>query len=83
MQEIAAVPWLVKYLVDGALIGLVAVLVLVFVVWPILRVRCENCGEELRMWRIPPNRQQAFFGGWTCPNCGRELDRRGRLRATR
>ncbi|MCO4747573.1 MAG: hypothetical protein KC912_22420 [Proteobacteria bacterium] len=39
---------------------------------------CPDCGQLL------PNRgpkrtgRQIFFGGWTCQNCGCELDRHGK-----
>jgi hypothetical protein len=74
---------LIKVVVDTALIGILAFLLLTFIVWPALRPTCANCGEELPAFRLPANRKQALFGGWTCPNCHRELDRRGRTIAER
>ena len=69
---------LIRSVVDGALLWILAVLVFTLIVWPALRRTCANCGEELPAWRLPTNRKQALFGGWTCPNCHRELDSRGR-----
>ena len=38
---------------------------------------CSICGEPLPMWRMPKNKRQALWGGWTCPHCGTELNRKG------
>ena len=38
---------------------------------------CAVCGQALPLVRRPRNRRQVLWGGWTCPNCGTELDRRG------
>ncbi len=39
---------------------------------------CEVCGQPLPVVRRPTSLRQALYGGWTCPNCGAELDRRDR-----
>jgi hypothetical protein len=39
---------------------------------------CPECGEPLPTIRKPSNWRQALWGGWSCPNCGSELDRWGR-----
>lgn len=44
---------------------------------------CPRCSAILPFWRWPRTLRQALFGGWTCPTCGAEVDRVGRLRATR
>jgi hypothetical protein len=71
-------PWLSEALVGavvGGIAGGLAVLVLV-----VLRrgQKCPECGEPVPRFRKPANRRQALWGGWTCPNCGCEMDRRGR-----
>ena len=38
---------------------------------------CAVCGQALPLVRRPSNRRQFLWGGWTCPNCGTEVDRRG------
>lgn len=38
---------------------------------------CAVCHTELPMYRKPTSLHQAFWGGWTCENCGAELDRHG------
>jgi predicted RNA-binding Zn-ribbon protein involved in translation (DUF1610 family) len=38
---------------------------------------CAVCGQAPPLVRWPRNRRQFLSGGWTCPNCGMELDRRG------
>lgn len=30
-------------------------------------------------FRIPENKKQLLWGGWTCESCGSELDRKGNL----
>jgi transposase-like protein len=40
--------------------------------------KCPECGEELPKTRKPKNRRQMLWGGWTCENCGCEIDRRGK-----
>ncbi|MEZ4319392.1 MAG: hypothetical protein R3F61_17895 [Myxococcota bacterium] len=40
-------------------------------------MQCGVCGAALPMVRMPANRRQLLWGGWTCPSCLRELDRTG------
>jgi predicted RNA-binding Zn-ribbon protein involved in translation (DUF1610 family) len=40
--------------------------------------RCPDCGNELPFFRTPQNCREALLGGWTCPQCGLQLDRFGR-----
>jgi len=40
---------------------------------------CEQCGVRLPMIRKPANTLSALAGGWTCKNCGSQLDSDGRL----
>lgn len=42
------------------------------------RRKCPDCGEYLPRFRKSAIRRQALLGGWTCPKCGCEVDRRGR-----
>jgi hypothetical protein len=39
---------------------------------------CPQCETPLSNFRKPENFRQAMLGGWTCPNCGLEVDRKGR-----
>jgi hypothetical protein len=39
---------------------------------------CEQCGTRMPAVRVPANGRQALWGGWTCPECGLELDKWGR-----
>lgn len=42
---------------------------------------CPECGKKLSaFFRIPTSWTEATYGGWTCPDCGCRLDRRGRPR---
>jgi DNA-directed RNA polymerase subunit M/transcription elongation factor TFIIS len=36
---------------------------------------CPNCGNPLPSMRIPSDKREAFWGGWTCPSCQTKLDR--------
>jgi len=62
----------------GALAGGVAVLVFALAQKP---RSCPECGTPLPKFRKPTNRQQAMWGGWTCPKCGIDIDRKGNKRA--
>lgn len=67
---------------NGIVIGIVAGVVggLVVLVVALLQKRpdCPECGKPMPAVRKPANRRQMLWGGWTCPDCGTELDRRGR-----
>jgi hypothetical protein len=39
--------------------------------------RCSRCYQELPRFRLPKSPRQALLGGWTCSNCGSEVDRHG------
>ncbi|MBY0512580.1 MAG: hypothetical protein K2P78_01555 [Gemmataceae bacterium] len=39
---------------------------------------CPRCGEPLPAVRKPKNRRQVLWGGWTCDECGCEIDKWGR-----
>ncbi len=41
-------------------------------------MNCAECGAKLPRVRTPRSLRQAMLGGGTCPNCGIELDRKGR-----
>jgi hypothetical protein len=68
--------------VGGAIIGaVVGVAVgLLVLVWTLLQKpkTCAECGAPAPKVRKPANRRQMLWGGWTCPECGTEMDRRGR-----
>lgn len=40
---------------------------------------CPRCSAHVPMLRSPRTLRQALSGGWTCEDCGTEMDRRGRL----
>ena len=39
---------------------------------------CPTCGTQQPAYRKPTSFRQAMWGGWTCTNCGTELDRNGK-----
>ena len=41
-------------------------------------VSCPRCNTVLPKVRKPRSRQQAMWGGYTCPTCGLEIDKWGR-----
>ena len=38
---------------------------------------CPNCGMPVPAFRKPTSLRQALWGGWTCSNCGTDMDREG------
>ena len=38
---------------------------------------CPKCGSQLPRIRKPTSIKQLIWGGWTCPRCGCEIDKRG------
>lgn len=40
-------------------------------------VKCPTCSTQQPIWRKPTSLRQRFLGGWTCNNCGTEIDRNG------
>jgi hypothetical protein len=40
-------------------------------------VACPSCGTGMPLFRRPKSGAQAMWGGYTCPNCGTEIDARG------
>jgi len=41
-------------------------------------VYCPNCQEEQPKVRKPQNWRQILWGGYTCQNCGTEMDKYGK-----
>jgi hypothetical protein len=41
-------------------------------------VSCPRCDTQLSQIKIPKSLRQALWGGYTCPNCGCEVDKWGR-----
>jgi hypothetical protein len=39
---------------------------------------CPRCNTALPQARKPRSLRQCLWGGWTCPNCGVEVDKWGR-----
>ena len=39
--------------------------------------RCRKCDTPAPVVRMPKNRNQMLWGGWTCAECGYELDKWG------
>jgi hypothetical protein len=38
---------------------------------------CPDCKKKLPKFRKPSSLKQAAYGGWVCPHCGCEIDRKG------
>jgi hypothetical protein len=71
-----------SYLLYGVL-GVISVIltIIVTVVYGLIQkqINCPKCGIPLPKIRKPKNIVQAFQGGWTCPNCKSEINRKGNL----
>ena len=42
------------------------------------RTKCPRCGTLAPLFRKPTSLKQMLWGGWTCTNCGCEMDTWGR-----
>ena len=62
----------------GALGGAIGGIVGVMLIAGEGRRACPRCTTELPQTRKPASLKQALWGGWTCPDCGCEVDRLGR-----
>jgi len=69
-------------IIGGAIIGAVVggIVALILLVGALLfRPKpCVECGAPAAIIRMPANRLQMLWGGWTCSECGCEMDGRGR-----
>ena len=65
------------YILTYSILGLAVVIFFSLLIKPHF---CGNCGTKLPRLRKPQNRDQAMFGGWTCPNCGASLDSSGKVK---
>jgi hypothetical protein len=61
----------------GVLCGVAAGVVVVIIALLRPAKKCPGCGEPLPKFRKPANSKQALWGGWTCPKCGCQIDRKG------
>jgi hypothetical protein len=67
-------PWQIGAIVGGIGGGLT---VLLLALLPPAR-KCPECGLQLPKVRAPGSFRQVMWGGWTCPECGCEVDRKGK-----
>ncbi len=65
-------------IIGGVVGGVSAGLGVLLFAFLIPRKKCPDCQTLLPRFRRPANRQQALWGGATCPECGCEVDRQGR-----
>ena len=65
----------------GVFIGMLIGMPIVFAFfWLAFKtIKCKSCGNILHPFRKPANLRQILFGGWTCPHCKKEIDRKGNL----
>ncbi|OGS41322.1 MAG: hypothetical protein A3K77_02610 [Euryarchaeota archaeon RBG_13_31_8] len=61
------------FLFVAGIVGIISLFVLIF-----SREHCPECGKPLSKIRMPKTTREALWGGWTCPYCGCEIDRKGR-----
>ena len=74
-----AATWLVLTPIGGILFGLVLITIIVALS---RSPQCGHCGQTLPRVRVPATFRQAWRGGWICPHCGSEVDRKGRVLAS-
>lgn len=60
----------------GLIMGLIAFGLLSMSSWP--APKCPTCGTQQPAYRNPTSFRQLIRGGWTCANCGTEMDRHGK-----
>jgi predicted Zn-ribbon and HTH transcriptional regulator len=65
---------------NAAVGGVAAAVVLLGIAMMMKPPKCEKCGTVQPKFHRPTTTQQAMWGGYTCANCGSELDRKGRVR---
>ena len=46
------------------------------------RTVCPRCGTAMPIIRKPASREEAMWGGWTCPKCGCKVDKYGQERTS-
>jgi hypothetical protein len=66
-------------LLNGLIAGGVATILILLIALLMPQKHCPNCDNKLPRFRSPQSGKQAMRGGWTCPNCGAEIDRSGKL----
>ncbi|MBN1981623.1 MAG: hypothetical protein JW795_08835 [Chitinivibrionales bacterium] len=65
-------------IITNALIaGLVAGVVVLLIGLLAPAKYCPDCKKKLPKFRKPASTKQSAFGGWTCPHCGCEINRKG------
>jgi transposase len=62
------------YKIIGAI---VAGLIILLVVLLMPSKKCPECGKPLPKFGNPQNTKQGVAEGWTCQNCGCQVDRSG------
>jgi predicted RNA-binding Zn-ribbon protein involved in translation (DUF1610 family) len=67
-------------------LGIIAIMIPTLAAMIVVRSRvhvgsrdCPQCGAAMPAIRRPTSMRQALLGGWTCPACGCEMDRQGRV----
>lgn len=70
--------WMIGGIVGGIVGGLVGGLAVLIKGLSGPPPKCPDCGEPLPKVRKPANKRQMLWGGWTCPECGCEVDRKGK-----
>ncbi len=68
-------------MLNGAIIGSISAAIIIIMMTIIRKpIKCPNCDAKQPKFRKPTSFRQAMMGGFTCQNCGAEMDARGRLR---
>lgn len=68
-----------EVIVVSVVIGIAAVLLLSVKMQNDVNAKggCPECGTPVPRVRTPTSWRQALWGGWTCAECGTEMDQHG------
>ncbi|MCK4665060.1 MAG: hypothetical protein KAT68_19485 [Bacteroidales bacterium] len=61
---------------DGALTGLLTLLIILLITFSPSKKYCPDCNTKLPILRKTKSINQFFSGGHTCPNCGKVMNRK-------
>ena len=69
----------------GICVGVLLAIVVMRKFWPahgkmgmnFKKVNCPQCQTPMPRTRAPKSLRQTLWGGWTCPQCGCEMDKYG------
>lgn len=64
-------------IINGLICGLIGGCVVFLIALIIPAKTCPDCKKKMPKFRKPNSLKQAAYGGWICPYCGCEINRKG------